>query len=185
MSEEEEIHSEGEEEEEAPIVRQKRWIPSHGLRHRPKKLPPSRRRASASWLSWLCCCCPHRWSCCCCGPCLGGCLRWLLLCASLCFAALLVGTVYIRSRRSCCGESADLCLIYASLRLPTEYEAMLAPYQDPSPSVSKHTLRRAFDHCLSYGDVSTRAGRSSADCYHDVLQCMNEFVLSRHVHDMT
>lgn len=175
---------EEEEEEEAPIIiktikKRNQSLPRH--RAFPKRVK-RKKNAWSSCIHWICCCClGESRCCCCCGPCLGGCVRWLFLCGSLCFAALLVGTVYIRSHRTCCGESADMCLAYASLKLPTEYDSMMEFYRDSTSSshVSKHTLRRSFDHCLSYEEISTRAGRNTMDCYHELLHCMTQFVLVR------
>lgn len=109
--------------------------------------------------------------CCCCGPCIGSCLKWLFLCGSLCFCALVIGMVYIKSTRSCCGGRADTCLTYASIRVPDDYADFVSQFQGQQ-SVSMHKIGRALEICST---MLQDEGKNNG-CYRKLLDCISDHV---------
>ena len=86
--------------------------------------------------------------------------------------------IYIKSGRTCCGDKSDLCLAYASIRIPDEYELFINQFKGTN-GISKHKLQRAFDSCIAVpGDKTT-------SCYINLLDCISNHVDPlRHLHTL-
>lgn len=112
-------------------------------------------------------CCPSFPLLCCCGPCLKGCIKLLFLCGTLFLCAFVIGMIYIKSGRSCCGQRSDMCLIYAQLSQPDEFKSFISQFE----TLPRHKLQRAFDQCLAVVDAN--ATQDEQTCYTNLMDCIS------------